>query len=174
MKIEIIKNKNISLEKLKEIILLKQEYWNYCYEDQVKWIKENLQDNDLHFLLYTEEELTAYLNIVEIKISSELKQEKFLGIGNVCVSIKKRKKGFGKIIIKEVNKFINKSNIGALLLCKNSLIPFYSKCNWIKIPVKEKNIFINKQRYLNIIMGIHFEDSEVLNNFYNLYIDKNF
>ena len=40
----------------------------------------------------------------------------------------------GKLLVENVNKFLERNNFKGLLFCKEKLITFYEKNNWIVIP----------------------------------------
>ena len=91
----------------------------------------NLNNDDLHFLLYDDEKLIAYLNLISISITINNNLIKGLGVGNVCSNVKG--KGYGKKLMKELGRFLSDKNIIGLLFCKKELIDFYLKFNWTLI-----------------------------------------
>lgn len=135
LSLEIIPHQNITSEELSEIIQIKTTAWDYDYDSQVKWIKENLKATDLHVFLVDKQEKLAYLNLQAIEININGKITPCLGIGNV---VSKRKgEGLGRILMDKVKGFLLKENTLGLLFCKSSLVGFYERSSW-KVISKEK------------------------------------
>lgn len=139
---KLIVHKDISKEELTKICLLKDENWTYGIEKQLDWIENNLSGEDFHLLGYDlEGNLICYANLVVRKIVSHLVEEKtILGIGNVCVSIIQQKKGFGLVLMREINSTLMMKKLSGLLFCNSLTVPFYLKNNWILI--KEETLSI--------------------------------
>ncbi|WP_423128023.1 GNAT family N-acetyltransferase [Gaoshiqia sp. Z1-71] len=136
-KIKAIPHKELTCEILDEIIWVKSSVWPYPSDEQKKWIKNNIKDDDIHFLLYNASKAVAYLNLIDIEIEVDNQKEKAFGIGNVCAI--EKGKGYGKELMKQVNQFIIKSEKTGLLFCKNNLTPFYQKYGWKLI---NKNLLV--------------------------------
>jgi len=133
--VHFIEHKHLTQDLLDEIIRVKSVAWPYSYDEQCKWIKNNLKDSDIHVLLYDKDSLTAYLNLVEIDIEFDAVTYKGFGIGNVCAA--EKGKGFGKVLIDKANSYLVENNKVGLLFCKDQLIPFYTQCKWILVTGKE-------------------------------------
>jgi hypothetical protein len=52
MNIELIATKDLPDNILQDICKLKQQHWKYSIPEQMKWIKRNLTQDDIHVLLY--------------------------------------------------------------------------------------------------------------------------
>jgi hypothetical protein len=129
---QLIDNKSISDRELNEVIKVKQLSWPYTTESHLEWIKQNLKSSDLHFLLYQQDNLLAYINLVDINILIDDKEYIAYGIGNVCTAEKGL--GWGGKMMDNVTCFLKKENRAGLLFCKESLLKFYSKYGWETIP----------------------------------------
>lgn len=129
--LSLIPQSDISESELNEIIEIKSLSWPYNYEEQVKWLKNNLKESDIHVLLLSDGSCVAYLNLVSIDLRINGKLISGLGIGNVCTKMKG--KGQGKKLMMMTNSFLRKSKKTGLLFCRYRLVDFYYKCNWIKI-----------------------------------------
>lgn len=116
---------------LDEIINLKNIYWHHSYNGHEKWIKNNIRDEDLHMLMFENNVLVGYLNLIKINVSIDNSVSSFLGIGNVCS--KEKGKGYGKQLLMGVNNYLEFNNLQGMLLCKNELTDFYKKSNWLLI-----------------------------------------
>lgn len=66
--IKLIVHENIAQDELNEVIRIKSTQWNYSYEEQMQWIKNNIKDTDIHVLLYFNEKSVAYLNLIDIDV----------------------------------------------------------------------------------------------------------
>ena len=157
---EIIKNSRLPEEKLKEIIKLKNQSWQYPFSSQKNWIKNNLCDEDVHLLMYNENRLVGYLDIVEVSVSLDDKTIEMLGIGNVCVDKSFLKQGLGKKLVLRANQEITNKNKTGVLLCHENLVAFYKKCGWSL--VKYSKLKINQEENSCYIMFL--QENEILVN----------
>ena len=143
----IIQRNDSLTEKQKEtVIALKQQHWPYPYESQKRWMDENLREDDLHILGYINDELVAYLNLIRVDVLCDSETLPLIGVGNVCVSSSYLKRGLGKELIKYVNVYFENHDICGILLCKDSLVSFYQKCNW-KSVANNKHILLCEEPY---------------------------
>jgi len=130
-----ILHKDLTQKELNEIIEVKSVAWHYSYHKQLDWINSNIKDTDFHVLMYSNKSLVAYLNLIEIEFSINRIVKHGYGIGNVCTIM--QGKGFGKEIITKTNSYLTQNNKIGLLFCKELLVDFYKKNNWVLIE-KEK------------------------------------
>lgn len=133
-KLILIPHKEVTGKQLEKIISIKSNAWPYSIDKQIEWIDANLKESDIHVLLSLNERNVAYLNLIEIEIKNDGYLLEGYGIGNVCAS--EKGKGWGKEIVAQTNSYLENRNKIGLLFCKNSLVDFYSICNWYLI---EKN-----------------------------------
>lgn len=126
--IEFVLHKNITSSKLDEIINVKSIAWPYSYESQLDWLSKNLKADDIHVLLYLDNLLVAYLNLIEIEFSLDEVSKNGYGIGNVCAV--EKGKGYGTELIMKTNYFLFKNGQIGLLFCKENLIKFYDSNKW--------------------------------------------
>ena len=134
--IEYILNKDVTLQKLQTIINIKTIAWPYPYDSQIKWIQQNLSPLDIHVILYKENTPVAYLNLKNTYMKVNGSSSKVYGVGNVCAV--KKHKGYGKVLMENVNSFIKTNCSIGLLFCKQPLLNFYSNLGWVLC--KEENI----------------------------------
>lgn len=124
-------HKYLTDEELDKIISLKMQHWEYSKESQIKWIKENIDQNDIHLMvMVNKDNLIAYLNMVRVSISANGNEKPFFGIGNVCVDKQYLRLGYGGLIMNISRFVLQQSKLPGILLCKKYLIEFYSKGNW--------------------------------------------
>jgi len=165
--INLIPHKDIGSHNLKKIVGLKMQHWKYSFEEQIKWIENNLKENDYHLLLTDNDtsNLIAYMNLVSLVVNYNSSSHQYFGIGNVCVDKNVNIKGLG-LLIMQISTFILKQhNIPGILLCKKELIPFYLKTGWM---LYSGNCFINKEMFnYSVFTSIHLPVNEI-------YIEKSF
>lgn len=133
LKICLINVKDTSSAQMKEIIKIKQQAWDYADDRQLKWIKENLKENDEHVLLFADDVLCAYMNLVNVRIIVDGKEYDAIGVGNVCVAKNKRGMNYGALLLHSVNTVIKERDSVGILLCKDALTGFYRKAGWNEI-----------------------------------------
>ncbi len=151
-----------------KIINLKSQYWKYAYESQIKWINDNICDDDIHVLLYDHNHAAAYLTICHLECIMDGRENKAYGIGSVCVDQMLRGRGYGIRLVKKVNEMLIEMDEYAFLLCRPELISFYKKCGWYEI--KSNKIMVNNRNYNEIVMSFNCD----LNEFKSLLFNKNF
>lgn len=153
-----ILNKNVSASLLEEIILLKEESWPYGMQSHKKWIKENVNSNDVHFCCFDENEyLYSYANLVHRLIRVGNQKISVLGIGNVCVRGNLKGNGYGTELMKKINQFLIENNKVGALFCKERLVNFYLKSDWALV------------NNLNVITS--FDKKDIFFLLYNLQIE---
>lgn len=135
MQFKFCTHSQLDKQELEKIVDLKKKYWNYTSEEHLYWINLNVKGNDIHILMFEKEELKAYLNLINIEVRINHITYFFIGIGNVCS--REKGKGYGTILFKELNNYLIQENKIGILLCKDSLVPFYLKNDW-KLLDKQK------------------------------------
>lgn len=128
MQFKFCKHSQVDQQELAKIVNLKKRYWNYSSEEHLNWIKYNIKAEDIHVLMYEKEELLAYLNLIYTEVVINDAVQPFIGIGNVCS--REKGKGYGSLLIKEVDQYLVYKNKTGVLLCKDSLMGFYLKNGW--------------------------------------------
>ena len=133
--VRILKHNEVDENTLLDIVYLKSLSWNYSIEQHLSWIQQNIRDEDLHFLMYDNNILVGYLNLVDVFVDNDNDKIPFLGVGNVCT--KNKGKGDGLRLMRETNHFLQENGFKGLLFCKQQLVKFYEKSGWRII----KNIY---------------------------------
>ncbi len=136
----VIKHENLVEEHMREIIRLKQQYWDYSYESQKRWIQSCLKADDIHLLMKLDNRFVAYLSVNVINMLVEGKALIGKGLGNVCVDKTFQGQGYGKKIVEKANEIIKENGNIGILLCHTHLIPFYERCGWIDTKYDEMKI----------------------------------
>ena len=136
--IKLIKHQDLTESDVREVIDLKSKQWDFNFEKQLQWIKDNIKKSDLHMFLLLDNESVAYLNLIDIDLIVDDIPMKGLGVGNVCAI--KKGKGFGFELMKEANKVITQSDKIGLLFCKEPLLKYYSFLNWTELSQAEYKI----------------------------------
>lgn len=136
----LIKHSDISDEELTEICKLKAIRWNYSLDKHKKWVEENIMENDFHLLIMENRKPIAYTNLVDVSAIINHQNIKVRGIGNVCTSETGR--GYGNILMQNVNEVLKQNNWVGILLCKEQLTAYYEKFNW---KLLDKNTIINEK-----------------------------
>lgn len=149
MTIKFIRHAVCSEEQLKDICKFKNLNWNYPLESHRKWLDNNLADGDTHLLLYENQELVGYLNIVNVDVLSDATSISALGIGNVCIHPDCKGLGLGVLIMSAAKYFCRKNDRMGILLCQDKNTAFYDACNWhrfngtVNVPGHDNSIHIN-------------------------------
>lgn len=132
MKLEVIKHRDILFRDLLRAIAMKSVGWPHSLESQVRWIVENMHDEDEHVFLKDGDKDMAYMTLSPVTGMLNGSLASFLGVGCVCSA--KPGMGGGKMLMHNVNELIKERKTVGLLFCKNELVKFYSKYGWQLIP----------------------------------------
>lgn len=127
---EFIKHKDVTRTQIEEIIKIKNEVWSYPFESHLRWINDNLHNDDYHLIIKSGNVCIGYLNIVNLIINGDLN---VWGIGNVCVSPNWQGQNIGLLLMKIVDYFLVKTKTPGVLICKDHVKLFYIKCGWTVI-----------------------------------------
>lgn len=151
--IKMINHQDITKQELNEIIAVKSTQWHHNYDQQLKWIDENIKETDIHVLLLSNNINVAYLNLIDIDLVVNDIPKKSLGVGNVCAI--EKGKGYGFELMKEVNKIISDLNKIGILFCKVALLNYYSSLNWKELKQNQYRIDCGNSKVMvfNIDIG---------------------
>jgi predicted GNAT family N-acyltransferase len=129
------KSLELSKEEIDSICFLKNTYWKFGLNSQMKWFKKNVNPNDLHNMLIINDKLVGYtlLRIKKIKLNSI---RKYFIFDTLIIKKKFRKKKLSDLLMKFNNKIIKKNKKVSFLICRNKMVKFYQKYKWIKIQKK--------------------------------------
>ncbi len=132
MNIEFVsfRHSELSEEYLDEMIRLKQQHWPHPYESQRRWVKENLEEGDIHLFMKLDGAAVAYLSINFVGVNIDGRELILPGLGNVCVDLGYQKQGLGSKIVARATQIIDEMGQGGILLCHSHLIKFYGGCGW--------------------------------------------
>lgn len=137
---KVIKHSDITEDELRQIVQLKDQHWPYGLESQKHWIDNNIIIDDYHLCGMDDNILVAYMAIVHVDLEIDSQRIDCLGLSNVCVDKNVEKKGFGGKLVSEANRFIIAKKLTGLLLCKESLVPFYQKYGWRLLDYVEASV----------------------------------
>jgi hypothetical protein len=123
--------KDLSRNEINEIINLKDEHWSYGGKNQKKYFKKNLNNNDIHNLLYFKKKLIGYTALRHSNYKNiKNKTIKYLHFDTIVIKKRFRKKHYSVLLMFYNNFIIKKNNKISILFCNSNLINFYKKFNW--------------------------------------------
>jgi predicted GNAT family N-acyltransferase len=131
MELEIIKHRDILFRDLLRAIAVKSVAWPHPLESQVRWIVDNIDDNDEHVFLKNGSQDFAYMNLVSVIFTANDTDYMAYGIGNVCAAEKGQ--GYGRELMKRVNEYLKEKKRCGLLFCRDALVPFYELFGWEEV-----------------------------------------
>ncbi len=98
----------------------------------------------VYFLLKKGNELVAFGRLHSIKVEFRSASYSILGIATI-VAIKKME-GYGKLLMKEIKKHIERSGKTAIGFCESAISEFYKKCDYsVLVDGVKSFIFLNEQ-----------------------------
>jgi len=130
--LEIIRHNDILFRDLLRAVAVKNVAWPHPVESQVKWIIDNMQPDDMHVFLTENGEDKAYMTLSPVTATMNGVDTPFMGVGCVCATHPGM--GGGKLLVETVNKYLEDKCYKGILFCKESLLGFYSKYNWVSVP----------------------------------------
>lgn len=159
MEVKFVKHGECSQDLLKKIGSLKMQHWNYSVIEHLKWFDDNISCEDIHLCVLENDKLIAYTTILNIEyaVEDEAASNAF-GVGSVCVDKDNLNKQYGFLIIQLATFYIRQQSSIGLLICKDELVTFYEKCNWIKFKAKFK--IANSYKYCNLLSTRNLSESK--------------
>ena len=159
---EFVSHKYADDKVLYAIIDLKNMVWHYPLRSHKQWIDKNLRPEDYHLLLWHDSELAGYLNLVQLKGTTDA-----WGIGNVVVNPDKQGQNVGYLLMNLCDFFLVQTKTPGMLICKDSVLVFYEKCGWHEF---SGNVRCQSEDITNHFLTRHFDNS----HYSNIEIDRVF
>jgi len=134
-----INTQKLKKDKVIQICKLKDSQWSFGIKSQLEWFKNNIKKNDIHNLLYIKSKLVGYtlLRRRSFNTKNQIKK-KYILFDTITIHKEYRNKKLSNLLIIFNNTIIKETGLFSFLICKNYLVGFYKKNNWIKL--KKKNI----------------------------------
>jgi hypothetical protein len=138
MELQLIQHSSILFRDVLRVIDIKSVSWPFPVESQLRWILDNVKDDDTHVFLHDGETDLAYLTLSPVKAKLNGILTSFMGVG--CVCTRYHGTGLGEALVLRLNEYLLENNYRGLLFCKNSLIPFYRRYDWEMIPLERVHL----------------------------------
>ena len=134
-----LKTSKLHKNKIIQISNLKDSQWSFGINSQLEWFKNNIKKNDIHNLLYFKSKLIGYTLLRRRSFNNNNKLKKrYLLFDTLIIHKDYRKKKLSNLLMIFNNKIIRETGLFSFLICKNNLVSFYKKYDWIKL--NKKNI----------------------------------
>ena len=129
----------LNKDKIIKISKLKDSQWRFGINSQLEWFKNNIKRNDIHNLLYNKSKLIGYTLLRRRSFNNNnLLKKKYILFDLLIIHKDYRNKKLSNLLMMFNNIIIRKTGLFAFLICKNDLVSFYKKYDWIKL--NKKNI----------------------------------
>ena len=162
-----LKTSKLNKNKIKQISNLKDSQWRLGINSQIEWFKKNIKKNDIHNLLYLKSKLIGYTLLRRRSFNSNNKLKKiYLLFDSLVIHKDYRNKKLSNLLMIFNNTIIRKTRLFSFLICKNDLVDFYKKYDWIKL--NKKNIKVLDHPFST--NGMVFNTNKIKK--YNFYIQK--
>ena len=162
-----LKTSKLNKNKIIQISNLKDSQWRYGINSQIEWFKKNIKKNDIHNLLYLKSKLIGYTLLRRRSFNNNNKLKKmYLLFDSLVVHKDYRNKKLSSLLMIFNNTIIRETRLFSFLICKNDLVDFYKKYDWIKL--NKKNIKVLDHPFST--NGMLFNTNKVKK--YNFYIKK--
>ena len=162
-----LKTSKLNKNKIIQISNLKDSQWRLGINSQIEWFKKNIKKNDIHNLLYLKSKLIGYTLLRRRSFNSNNKLKKrYLLFDTLVIHKDYRNKKLSNLLMIFNNTIIRKTRLFSFLICKNDLVDFYKKYDWIKL--NKKNIKVLDHPFST--NGMVFNTNKIKK--YNFYIQK--
>ena len=162
-----LKTSKLNKNKIIQISNLKDSQWRFGINSQIEWFKKNIKKNDIHNLLYLKSKLIGYTLLRRRSFNDNNKLKKgYLLFDTLVIHKDYRNKKLSDLLMIFNNTIIRETRLFSFLICKNDLVNFYKKYDWIKL--NKKNIKVLDQPFST--NGMVFNTSKIKK--YNFYINK--
>ena len=141
-----------------KICYLKNTYWKYGMKEQIDWFKKNVQNNDIHNLLFLDKKLVGYTALKKriffsIRNNSFLKGN-YLLFDTLIIDRKYRKKKLSTLLMRFNNNIIFQNRKTSFLVCRSSQVNYYLKYNWKKLHNKTFKVYDHKFEKKGMIFNL--------------------
>ena len=162
-----LKTSKLNKNKIIQISNLKDSQWRHGINSQIEWFKKNIKKNDIHNLLYFKSKLIGYTLLRRRSFNNNNKLKKrYLLFDTLVIHKDYRNKKLSNLLMIFNNTIIRKTRLFSFLICKNDLVDFYKKYDWIKL--NKKNIKVLDHPFST--NGMVFNTNKIKK--YNFYIQK--
>ena len=162
-----LKTSKLNKNKIIQISNLKDSQWRSGINSQIIWFKKNIKKNDIHNLLFLKSKLIGYTLLRRRSFNNNNKLKKrYLLFDTLVIHKDYRNKKLSNLLMIFNNTIIRETRLFSFLICKNDLVNFYKKYDWIKL--NKKNIKVLYQPFST--NGMVFNTSKIKK--YNFYINK--
>ena len=163
------KTKKLKKKEVYDICKLKNTHWNYGLKNQKKWFENNIDNKDIHNLLFFNNKIIGYTCLRERIFTNQKKiEKKYLYFDTLIINKKYRKFRLGYKLMMFNSKIIKNNFKPSFLICKKGLFKFYKKYNW---KLTKKNYFkIEDHKTKKRIMAFNFKLSNLSKT--NIFINK--
>ena len=162
-----LKTSKLDKNKIIQISNLKNSQWSFGINSQLEWFKNNIKKNDIHNLLYFNSKLIGYTLLRRRSFNNNNKFKKiYLLFDTLIIHKDYRNKKLSNLLMIFNNTIIRETGLFSFLICKNDLVGFYKKYDWIKL--NKKNIKVVDHSFST--NGMLFNTNKIKK--YNFYINK--
>lgn len=132
-----LNTQKLNKDKVIQICKLKDSQWSFGIKSQLEWFKNNIKKNDIHNLLYIKSKLVGYtlLRRRSFNTKNQIKK-KYILFDTITIHKEYRNKKLSYLLMIFNNTIIKETGLFSFLICKNDLVGFYKKNNWIKLKKK--------------------------------------
>jgi len=157
----------LNKDKIITICKLKNSVWSFGFNSQFEWFKNNIKKNDIHNLLYIKSKLIGYTLLRRRTFKNENRlKKKYILFDTLIIHKDYRNRKFSSLLMMFNNSIIKETGLFSFLICKNDLVSFYKKYDWIKL--KKKYFKIEDHSFSS--NGMLFNSSKIRK--YYFYINK--
>ena len=152
------KNSDIKKKTLLEICKIKDVFWKHGIKTQYDWVKKKLKKEDIHNLVYYNNNLIGYNLLRKRKFYLGNKKQNYFYFDTLIIHPKFRKQKISLFLMKLNHDIFKKFKLHSFLICQKKHELFYKKFNWTKI--NNKNFSIEdhkffKKKYIGMICNFN-------------------
>jgi len=146
----------LNKKEITQINKLKDTQWRFGLKSQLEWFKKNIRKDDIHNLLYIKSKLIGYTLLRRrcYNTNNQFKK-KYILFDTLIIHKNYRKKKLSDLMMFFNNTIIKETGLFSFLICKNDLINFYKKNNWIKLDKKKIKILDHQFSTNGMIFNIN-------------------
>ena len=144
-----LKTKNLKKKQILSICRLKNTFWSWTIQKQLKWYKKTAKKTDINNMLIINNRLVGYTLLRKRKAYENNKSFIYYYFDSFVLSKMFRNKGLGEALILCNNKILNKFKKHSFLICPKNTIPFYLKYNWKILPKNKFKIMDHKPAWFS-------------------------
>ncbi len=149
-----IKTSRLKKDQISQIIKLKNTYWDYGKNSQIKWFNKNAYPNDLHNLVLIKRKIIGYTFLGKRFYLTKNNKKRYILFSSLILNKKYRKFKYASKFMNFNSKVIKKRKIISFLYCDKNKVKFYKYFGWITLNKSMFKVPDHKSKQIGMVFNL--------------------